>query len=149
MSAQRLTDQALDATPAPPTPRSRAWPSLSLMALRVTVSLHVLAMLAQPITAGRYLAGDGGAVLGHQLGARIVVLLCLVQVVTTVIFWWRGGGPSRLVFSGAGLLLAEMIEFNTGRTMAFEWHVPLGVLLFGAAIQVFRDVWSLTPPSPR
>jgi hypothetical protein len=117
------------------------------MALRVTVSLHVLAVLAQPITAGRYLAGDGSAVLGHQLGARIVVLLCLVQVVTTVILWWRGGGPSRLVFSNAGLLLAEMIEVSTGMTMAFQWHIPMGVLLFAGAMQVFRDVWSLTPPS--
>lgn len=143
MSAEGSNEQALDRIPAAAT----VLPGVSLMALRVTVSLHVLAMLAQAVTAGRFLGGDGGAVLGHQLGARSVVLLCLVQVVTAVA-WWRVGGASRLVVGSAGLLLAEIIQFGTGRTMAFAWHIPLGVLLFGGAMRVFRDAWSATPSIP-
>ena len=147
MADQRLTERTPDRIYVLPAARTRTWPGLSLMALRAIASLHLLALFAQPVTAGRYLAGDGAAVLGHQLGARILVLLCAAQVVTAAILWWKGGVPSSLILGSAFLLVAELVEVRAGRAMAFQWHIPLGVLLFGGAMRVLRGMWNLPLPS--
>jgi hypothetical protein len=146
MPAERLTERRLDAISAvSPAPRSTVWHGPSLMALRAIVSLHALAILAQGITAGRYLAGYSGAVLGHQLGARVVVLLCLVQVLIAALFWRRGGGPAWLTFSSAGMVVAEVVQFGTGVGQAWALHIPLGVLLFGGAMRLLAWVVWMAP----
>jgi hypothetical protein len=100
----------------------------ALVTVRAIAAVHVVAIFAQPVFAGRYLVGDYDMLAVHALGADLVFFLGLVQLTAALVLWWRGGvrWPA-----GVSLLLAlgETGQYFAGLAGALDLHFPLGVAL--------------------
>jgi hypothetical protein len=129
---------------APPAVRR---PVVTLRLLRAVLTAHLLVVLAQPLLAGRYLAGDVDAIEVHGLVGDLlpaVVLLVAVAAVAHVVAtrsrWW--------LLPVAGLLfLAEGLQVGMGHARVLAVHVPLGVAVVVAAVVLAGWVW--TPGAAR
>lgn len=99
---------------------------------RGCVTLHAVAIFAQPVFAGRYLTGDYDMLALHGLGADLITCLAVAQIVLSALLWWRGG--TRWPFWASLLLfLGESGQYLAGVSGALDLHVPLGVALAASA----------------
>lgn len=108
--------------------------------VRGFVTVHAVAIFAQPVFAGSYLIGDYDMLALHAFGADLVFYLGLAQLVPSALLWWRGG--TRWPFWASLLLaLGETGQYSAGLAGALDLHVPLGVALVTlASIMVFA-IW--------
>lgn len=113
-------------------PQRRVPGRWALAVMRAIATVHVVAIFAQPVSAGRYLIGDYDMLSLHALGADLVFYLGLVQLVAALVLWRRAGvrWPS-----GVSLLLAlgETGQYFAGLAGSLDLHVPLGVALITLA----------------
>lgn len=113
-----------------PSPLSRGRTVLGVT--RGCVTLHTVAIFAQPVFAGRYLTGDYDMLAVHGLGADLITCLGVAQIVLSALLWWRAG--TRWPFWASLLLfLGESGQYFAGLSGALDLHVPLGVALAVAA----------------
>ncbi len=128
------------AAPAPPR-RAGLW------ALRVTLTLHLLGALGQPLLAGLFLAGDVDAIAWHgAVGealaavALAVVAAALAHVALVRRQWW--------ILPGAvALFLADGLQIGWGHGRVLDLHVPLGVAI--TAVSVLLALWAWRPRGGR
>jgi hypothetical protein len=128
--------RTLDARKAPPPVRGRA----VLGVLRRLVTVHTVAIFAQPMLAGRYMIGDYDMLALHLLGADLITYLAVAQIVLSTLLWWRAG--TRWPFWVSLLLfLGESGQYFAGLVGALDLHVPLGVALAACASIMLVAIW--------
>jgi hypothetical protein len=106
-----------------------------LSLLRVVLLIHMLAVTAQATLAGMFLSGSGMALLRHEMTARAVVGICLLQIAITVLLRVRGGCPTWMPISSIAVLLAEVLETYSGYRGILVLHVPLALGIFGGIMR--------------
>jgi len=106
-----------------------------LSLLRAVLLIHLLAVTAQAMFAGMFLSGSGMALSWHEMTARAVVGICLLQIAITVLLRIRGGCPTWVPISAIGILLAEALETYSGYRGMLVLHVPLALGIFGGIMR--------------
>jgi hypothetical protein len=118
-------------------------PRASLVALRITLVLHAVLIVAQPILAGYFLSGNVDAMNIHGPIGSSVWLVALIQFVVAAIYWLGGGGRSWPAVLTAVLFVAEFVQLVFGYQRNFAVHVPLGTAI--VITVVWMTVWSFRP----
>jgi hypothetical protein len=106
-----------------------------LRLLRGVLSIHLLAVIAQATLAGMFLSGTATALSWHEMTARAVAAICLLQIVTTVLLRVRSGCPTWMLISAIAILLAEVLETYSGYRGILVVHVPLAMGIFGGVMR--------------
>jgi hypothetical protein len=133
--AGAVTD-APDRFPAETAPSG---PRATLQVLRVVAVLHTLAMLVQPVLAGRYLSGDVHAIDLHRINAMVVTAFDLIQLICAVVFTWAGRGRSWPIYASLATAIAVEVQVGVGFERILAVHIPLGVSII--ATQLLVTVW--------
>ncbi|MBB5958499.1 hypothetical protein FHS29_005107 [Saccharothrix tamanrassetensis] len=121
---------------APPRLRGRA----VLGVVRGFVTVHAVAIFAQPVLAGRYLIGDYDMLALHASGADLVSYLALAQLVPAALLW-RRGGPRWPFWASVLSVLGVTGQYFAGLAGALDLHVPLGVVLVALAWIMLFGIW--------
>jgi hypothetical protein len=137
-----MNQPAAQPTTAPPR-------TVPLVLLRAVVTVHALAVFAQPVLAGQFLAGNLDMLGVHSGVAVLIELLGLVQIPFAVLLWRPGRGP--LWPTGVSVLLffAEGMQAGFGYARMLALHVPLGVAIVGAMLLLLVWVWRPRRAAPR
>jgi hypothetical protein len=133
-------------TLAPPVVRT---PRLSLWFLRTVLTVHLVAVLAQPVLAGLFLTGDVDAITVHGTIGTFVVLFGLVVVAATIAYVLGGRGRLWVLPVAVVLFLAEGFQVGMGYSRQLQIHVPLGVAIVTTAVLLAVWVWSPSARRPR
>jgi hypothetical protein len=121
-----------------------------LSLLRVVLLIHLLAVITQGTLAGMFLSGSGTALSLHEMTARALMGICLLQIAITVLLRARGGCPAWLLISAIAILLAEVLETYSGYRGILAVHVPLALGIFGGIMrQLFWAVRGTRPAKER
>ena len=104
---------------------------MSIKPLQIVLLLHAIGVLMQATLAGRFLAGDDGAVAVHEVTGWVIAGVCLVQImlaiaVKTVPLWF--------VIASVVTFLGEGLQVGTGYGRFLNVHIPLSILLAGAVM---------------
>jgi hypothetical protein len=121
-------------------------PRISLWALRVAATLHLLAVVAQPIAIGRYLDGNVTALDVHATVGSSVGVMGMVLAVIAVCYVVGGGALWVLPFAVL-LVAAEITQIALGYARRLSIHIPLGVTI--VSIGVAFAIWSWQPKAGR
>ena len=105
----------------------------SLAALRLVAAAHAIAICLQPILAGVYLNGSGGAIRIHEPIGMAVATIAMVQLLAATI-WWRSGGRFAAPLVSLLVLAGESVQIGMGYSRDLALHIPLGITLVGAAV---------------
>ncbi|GAA3244451.1 hypothetical protein GCM10017691_50520 [Pseudonocardia petroleophila] len=120
---------------------------LTLWPLRLLVTGHLVAVLAQPVLAGRFLTGDVDAIAVHGAVGSSLAAAGLVLVVAASVYVLAGRGRVWVAPAAVVLLLAEGVQIGAGYTRNLALHVPLGVTVVVAS--VLLAIWVWTPSAGR
>lgn len=116
------------ASPAPDGPRITLW------LLRGTTALLLVAVLAQPVLAGMYLAGQWDALGVHSGNAVLVELLGYTLALVGLVFWLGGRGRGRYALAAVVLWFAISAQAGFGYARLLALHIPLGVTVVTGAV---------------
>jgi hypothetical protein len=105
----------------------------SLAALRLVAATHAIAICLQPVLAGVYLNGSGGALRIHEPIGLAVATIALIQLLAATI-WWRSGGRFAAPLVSLLVLIGESVQIGMGYSRALALHLPLGIALVGAVV---------------
>jgi hypothetical protein len=133
-------------TLAPPAAPVRR-PRITLWTLRLVLSVHLLAVLAQPVLAGRYLTGDVDAMAAHGLVGSLLALVAMVVIAAALAYVLVGRGPLWILPVAVLLFLADGFQIGFGYDRELDLHLPLGVGIVVAA--VLLTAWAWTPVAAR
>jgi hypothetical protein len=114
----------------------------SLVVLRVVAVAQAVAVCLQPVLAGAYLNGSGGAMRMHEPIGLGLVFLCLAQLLVATIYW-RSGGRGVAVVVTLVLLVAGGLQVSMGYSRQLALHIPLGITIVG--IVCAFAVWTCRP----
>lgn len=120
---------------------------LTLWPLRLLVTGHLVAVLAQPVLAGRFLTGDVDAIAVHGAVGSSLAAAGLVLVVAASVYVLAGRGRVWVAPAAVVLFLAEGVQIGAGYTRNLALHVPLGVTVVVAS--VLLAIWVWTPSAGR
>ena len=134
--------------PPPPADPSRR-PRVTLTLLRLVVTLHLLAVAAQPVLAGLFLSGDADAIAVHGTVGLVVVTSGLGVLVATVGYVTVGRGAWQVLPVAAALVLLEGVQLGLGFARDLRAHVPLGVAVVVLVVLLTRWAWSSGARRPR
>ncbi|OLF18421.1 hypothetical protein BU204_05470 [Actinophytocola xanthii] len=128
--------------------RARRGPGLSLWSLRITVTVYLVMVLAQPVLAGLFLTGNVDAIAVHGVVGSTLSALGLVLVAATAVYLVRRG---RLWVLPAVVLLflAAGLQTGLGYSRVLQVHIPLGVAVTTATVVLAVWVWSPSAARPR
>lgn len=136
-------------TLAAPTAAPTRRPRVSLWTLRFLLTGHLVAVLAQPVLAGRYLTGDVDAIGVHGLIGSLLSLVAMALIAGAVAYVLGGRGRLWVLPATVLLFLAEGYQIGMGYSRALEVHVPLGVAIVVAAVLLAAWVWTPGAARPR
>jgi hypothetical protein len=114
-----------------------------LLALRVTATLQVAAVLMQGITAGQLVALNGGALDFHATGAIVIHVVAAIQTIAAFLLWRASRGPMWPTVVSALALVVGFIQAALGDAGNMKVHVPTALALTILISAVF--VWSWLP----
>jgi uncharacterized membrane protein (UPF0182 family) len=134
-------------TLAPPVAARTRRPRISLWTLRFLLTGHLLAVLAQPVYAGRYLTGDVDAMQVHGLVGSLLALVAMALVAGALAYVVAARGRLWLLPATVLLFLAEGFQIGMGYSRQLHLHVPLGVAIVVTAVLLAAWVW--TPAAAR
>jgi hypothetical protein len=124
-------------------------PVVSLWLLRITLSLHLLAVLCQPVLAGMFLTGDVDAIQAHGIVAALIELLGLIALLISIGYVTAGRGRLWVLPAVFGLFLAEFAQAVAGYTRTLQLHVPLGVVVVASSVLLGAWIWTSAAGRPR
>ncbi len=124
-------------------------PRISLWTLRVLVTGHLVAVLAQPVLAGRFLTGDVDAIGVHGLVGSLLPLLGMGLMACALAYAVAGRGRLWVLPVTVLLFLADGFQIGVGYSRNLEVHVPLGVAIVVAAVLLAAWVWTPSAARPR
>jgi hypothetical protein len=110
--------------------------------LRSVLVIHLLTVLSLGALAGMFLSGNATAFAFHEIGSRVLLGICLLQIVLTASLRVGGGCPPWVLFSAIGILVAELLETYAGYHRVLILHVPLAILIFGGIMR--HLLWSVS-----
>jgi hypothetical protein len=122
-------------------------PRGSLWSLRLTLLLHAGLVVAQPILAGYFLAGEVDAMDAHGPIGSTLWMVSMIQFVVALFYWLAGGGRIWPLLVTVVLFLAEFVQLTYGYLQNFAVHVPLGTAI--VVTVVWMTVWSFRPAARR
>ena len=125
---------------------TRTGPLITLWSLRMAITAHLVAVLAQPILAGRYLTGDVDAITAHGAVGTSLAALDLLVIAAAVAYVAGGRGPLWVLPAAVLLFLAVGLQIGMGYARQLGVHVPLGVVVVTASVLFTAWVWT---PSAR
>ena len=139
---------ATETTPVPATgsqvaPRPARVRPAWRWALRITITLHALAVLVQAVFAGRFMSGDFEFLDAHFVNSQVVGALGVAQLALGFLYWRPGGGRLQVALACLAVFIAEPLQIAAGILRVIGVHVPLGVLLFAAS--VLLTIWAWGP----
>jgi len=117
-------------------------PRLSLWVLRVTATVHLVLVLAQPVLAGLFLTGSVDAITAHAGVAGVLGITALALVAASIAYVVRRGRLWVLPVTVAQFL-AIGFQMALGYSRTLGGHVPLGVAI--ASVSLLVAVWLWTP----
>jgi hypothetical protein len=117
--------------------------------LRSLITVHLLAVLAQPVLAGLYLTGDVDAIGVHGLVGTSLALVGLVVIGAALGYVLGGRGRLWVLPVAVLLFLAEGFQIAAGYTRQLELHIPLGVAIVVTSVLLAIWVWSPSAALPR
>lgn len=130
--------------------RGRRPPRPGLLALlRVVVTVHALAVFAQPVLAGQFLSGNFDMVAVHGGVAILIQLFGVLQLPAAVLLRWPGRGPLWPIGASVLLVLAEALQIGFGYARLLNLHVPLGVSIVSGMLLLLIWVWRPRLGRPR
>lgn len=115
---------------------------LTLRPLRLLVTVHLVAVLAQPVLAGRFLTGDVDAITAHGTVGSSLAAVGLGLIVLTLLYVLAGRGKLWVAPVGVVLFLADGIQIGAGHARNLALHIPLGVTIVVASVLLAIWVWS-------
>ncbi|MFI7062200.1 hypothetical protein ACIBL3_14545 [Kribbella sp. NPDC050124] len=105
----------------------------SLAALRLVAATHAIAICLQPILAGVYLNGSGGAIRIHEPLGLAVSSIAVIQLLIATL-WWRTGGRFAAPLVSLLVLTGESVQIGMGYSRDLALHIPLGITLVGTVV---------------
>lgn len=136
-------------TLAPPAAAPTRRPRVSLWTLRLLLTGHLVAVLAQPVLAGRYLTGDVDAITVHGLLGSLLSLVAMALVAGALAYVLFGRGRLWVLPVTVLLFLAEGFQIGMGYSRELAVHVPLGVAIVVVAVLLAAWVWTPAAARPR
>jgi hypothetical protein len=133
--------------PAPPQARLVRRPRTTLGLLRALLTVHLLAMLGQPILAGLFLTGHVDAIAVHGIVGSVLVVFTMLVGVAALAYVMVVGGRWWVLAAVVLLFLAEGLQVGTGYARVLQVHIPLGVLIVTLSVLLAGWVW--TPSAGR
>jgi hypothetical protein len=121
-------------------------PRLTLWLLRLTATVQLVLVLAQPVLAGLFLTGDVDAIEVHAAVATALAFVALVLIGVAVAYTVVRGRLWVLPASVA-LLVAVGLQMAAGYVRALQFHIPLGVVI--VTVSVLLGIWAWTPAAAR
>lgn len=123
-------------------------PRISLWTLRVLLTGHLVAVLAQPVLAGRFLTGDVDAMEVHGLLGSLLALVAM-SLIAGALGYVVGRGRLWVLPVTVLVFLAEGFQIGLGYSRNLEVHIPLGVAIVVAAVLLAAWVWTPYAARPR
>jgi hypothetical protein len=136
-------------TLTPPAAAPTRRPRVSLWTLRFLLTGHLVAVLAQPVLAGRYLTGDVDAIKVHGLVGSLLSLVAMTLIAGAIAYVLGGRGRLWVLPVTVLLFLAEGFQIGMGYSRQLQLHVPLGVAIVVAAVLLAAWVWTPSAARPR
>jgi hypothetical protein len=124
-------------------------PRVSLWSLRLVITVHLVAVLAQPVLAGLYLTGDVDAIGVHSLVGSLLALVAMIVIAATLAYVIGGRGRLWVLPVGLVLFLADGMQIGFGYANELALHIPLGVAIVTASVLLAAWVWSPSAARPR
>ena len=137
----------MDTLPRPAQATRR--PRVSLWSLRLVITVHLVAVLAQPVLAGLFLTGDVDAIGVHGLVGSLLALVAMIVIAATLAYVIGGRGRLWVLPVGLALFLADGMQIGFGHAKELQLHVPLGVAIVTASVLLAAWVWSPSAARPR
>jgi uncharacterized membrane protein (UPF0182 family) len=122
-------------------------PRTTLWLLRAVVTVHLVAVLGQPVWAGMFLTGDVDAIGAHGAIGSAMAALGLVTMVVAVAYSVGGRGSLWAVPLAVAWFLGVGFQIGAGYGRNLGVHLPLGVAL--AVVAVLVAVWAWSPAAAR
>ncbi len=122
-------------------------PRATLWLLRVLLTVHVLAVLCQPLLAGLFLSGDVDAIAVHGTVGSSLAAVGLVLIAAALLYVLAGRGGLWILPVMVALFLVEGLQIGVGYSRDLGLHIPLGVLIVTGSILL--AAWSWTPWAAR
>jgi hypothetical protein len=124
--------------------RPARWPQ---WLFRAAVSCEALLAFAQAILIGRFLQGHYPLLAAHRTNAIFTAVVAILMTIAAVLQWRPGGGSIRPVFACLVVVAAIVVETMLGFARVLAVHIPLGVAIIAADVQLL--VWAWRPVSRR
>lgn len=124
-------------------------PRITLALLRVVVTAHLVAVLAQPVLAGRYLTGDVDAITAHGAVGSSLAALDLLVIAAAVVYVVGGRGRLWVLPATVLMFVAVGLQIGMGYARQLGVHVPLGVGIVTASVLLTAWVWTPSARRPR
>ena len=116
-------------------------PRVSLQVLRASLLLHTAFVIAQPIAAGYFLAGNVDEMTNvHSVIGGTIWMIALLQTVAAVCYAIGSRGRIWPALISVVLVVAEIVQLTFGYLQNFAVHVPLGTAIVGTVC--WMTVWS-------
>ncbi|MFD7158391.1 hypothetical protein ACFV9C_27590 [Kribbella sp. NPDC059898] len=116
-------------------------PRVSLYALRGTLVLHAILIVAQPIAAGYFLSGNVDAMTDvHATIGGSVWMIAFLQTIIATFYTIVGRGKIWPAILSPLLVVAEFVQLTFGYLQNFAVHIPLGTAIVGTVL--WMTVWS-------
>jgi uncharacterized membrane protein (UPF0182 family) len=117
-------------------------PRVTLWLLRAVVTVHLVAVLGQPVWAGLFLTGDVDAITVHGTVGSLLAAWGLLTAGVALAYVVGGRGPLWVVPLALAHFLATGFQIGAGYGRDLGLHIPLGVGLVVVAVVLAAWVWS-------
>lgn len=124
-------------------------PRVTLWLLRAVVTVHLVAVLGQPVWAGLFLTGDVDAMAVHGAVGSALAAWGLLTVGVALAYTAGGRGALWVAPLAVAWFLAVGYQVGAGYARTLALHVPLGVALTVLAVVVAVWAWSPAAARPR
>ncbi|GAA4549329.1 hypothetical protein [Pseudonocardia xishanensis] len=124
-------------------------PRATLWLLRILLTVHVLAVLGQPVLAGLFLSGDVDAIAVHGAVGSALAAVGLLLVGAALLHVLGGRGRLWILPVTVALFLAEGLQIGFGFAGLLNLHIPLGVLIVTGSILLAAWAWTPWAARPR
>jgi hypothetical protein len=121
-------------------------PRLTLWLLRITATVQLVLVLAQPVLAGLFLTGNVDAIETHAAVAGILALVELALIAVAVAYAFARG-RLWVVPAAVTLLVTVGLQMAAGYSRALQFHIPLGVAI--VTVSILLAIWVWTPAAAR
>lgn len=122
-------------------------PKVTLWLLRLTLTVHVIAVLGQPILAGLFLTGDVDAITVHGTVGSVLAAWDLLVIGTAIAYALAVRGRIWVPLAAGALFLLVGFQIGAGYARTLQLHVPLGVAIVTLSLLAAFLVW--TPAAAR